>query len=59
MMRLHRRRADFPDGRGEKGAAGSHGREAQTNLGEAKKSRGEKESLLLPPLCPKRPILHF
>lgn len=44
MMRLHQRPADLPNGRGEKGAAGSRGRKAQTNLSEAKQRR-EKKSL--------------
>lgn len=42
MMRLNQRWADSPYGRDEEGAAGSRGREAQTNLAVAKRSRGAK-----------------
>lgn len=50
MMRLRQRRADSPYGRGERGAAGSRRRGAQTNLGEARRSGGgeKKVALFLP-----------
>lgn len=45
-MRLHQRRADSPCGRGEKGAAGSRGREAQTNLQAEEEEEGKKKVFL-------------
>lgn len=47
MMRLLQRRADFPDGGGEDGAAGEKQKQTSARRGETKQSGAEGEKVLL------------